>query len=63
MKYIKARILTVSDRYKRMIIGDAGRMIKEIGRASRKELEVATNQKIYLDLTVETNPHWIEEML
>ena len=63
LKYIKARILTVSDRYKRMIIGDAGRMIKEIGRASRKELEVATNQKIYLDLTVETNPHWIEEML
>lgn len=63
MKYIRARIITGSDRYKKMIIGDKGRMIKEIGRAVRKELEVATNQKIFVDLTVETDPHWQERYM
>jgi len=58
--YIKARIITSSDRYRRMIIGENGRMVKEIGMAARKELETATNKKIYLDLTVESNPHWFD---
>lgn len=58
--YIKARIITSSDRYRKMIIGDNGRMVKEIGMAARKELETATNKKIYLDLTVESNPHWFD---
>jgi len=61
--YIKARIITFSDRYKKMIIGDKGRMIKEIGMAARKELETASDRKIFLDLTVETNPHWHEALL
>src|SRR3989344_9305297 len=58
--YIKARILTSADRYKSMIIGKNGVMIKEISMASRKELETATSKKVYLDLTVETDPHWME---
>lgn len=58
--YIKARILTSADRYKSMIIGKGGVMIKEISMASRKELETATNKKVFLDLTVETDPHWME---
>lgn len=51
--YIKARIITTDKRYKKMIIGKGGSRIKIIGSMSRKELEVATGQKIYLDLTVE----------
>lgn len=58
--YIKGRILTSADRYKSMIIGKNGVMIKEISMAARKELEVATNKKVYLILTVETDPHWID---
>lgn len=58
--YIKARILTSADRYKSMIIGKNGAMIKEISMAARKELETATNKKIYLELTVETDPHWMD---
>ncbi len=61
--YIKARIITNADRYKKIIIGDKGRMIKEIGMAARKELQTATGKKIYLDLTVETNPHWYEQFI
>ncbi|KKS12391.1 MAG: GTPase Era, partial [Candidatus Daviesbacteria bacterium GW2011_GWB1_41_5] len=58
--YIKARILTTEDRYKAMIIGAGGVMIKEISMASRKELETATSKKVFLDLTVETNEHWMD---
>ena len=60
--YIKARILTSADRYKAMIIGKAGAMIKEISMAARKELEVATNKKVFLELTVETDSHWIDQV-
>jgi GTP-binding protein Era len=60
LTYIKARILTTDDRYKKMLIGAQGQKIKEIGSFARKEIELATNKKIYLDLTVETDPHWVE---
>lgn len=60
--YIKARIITNDDRYKRMIIGEKGRMIKEIGMATRKELETATDQKIFTDLTVEVDSHWMQDL-
>jgi GTPase len=52
MTVIKARILTIA-RYKKMIIGSGGSKIKEIGSMARRELELATNRKIFLDLTVE----------
>jgi len=58
--YIKARLLTSADRYKGMIIGANGEMIKEISMAARKELEVASNKKVYLELTVETDRNWID---
>lgn len=60
LTYIKARILTTHDRYKKMLIGSGGRKIKEIGSYARKEIALATSKKIYLDLTVETDPHWQE---
>lgn len=60
LTYIKARILTTHDRYKKMIIGEGGKRIKELGSMARKEIELATSRKIYLDLTVETDPHWQE---
>ena len=53
MFYIKARLITTVDRYKKMIIGAGGARIKQIGSMARRELELATSQKIYLDLKVE----------
>jgi len=58
--YVKARIITNNDRYKSMIIGKGGYMIKEISMAARKELETATNKKVFLDLTVDVDTHWVE---
>lgn len=53
LTYIKARILTTSLHYKKMIIGAGARKIKEIGMMARTELETATERKVYLDLIVE----------
>lgn len=58
--YVKARILVTDIRYKKMIIGHGGRKIKEIGSYARKEIALAINKKVYLDLTVEVDPHWQE---
>ncbi len=59
---IKARVLTEASRYKKMIIGKGGTKIKEIGKMARKELEQATNQKIFLELEVEVDTHWVERL-
>jgi len=61
--YISAKILTTSRHYKKMIIGRGGKTIKEIGTLARKELELITNQKVYLDLEVVADPHWPEKFL
>lgn len=61
--YIQARILTSNNKYRKMIIGRKGQMIKEIGMAARKELEIATNKKVFLDLQVEVDKHWMERFL
>lgn len=58
--YIKAKILTTHERYKPFIIGRQGRQIKEIGSLARKEIELITNQKVFLDLEVVSDPHWYE---
>jgi GTPase Era involved in 16S rRNA processing len=45
-----------------MVVGKGGSMIKEISMASRKEMETATNKHVFIDLAVETDPHWMEYM-
>jgi GTPase len=61
--YIKVTIYTTSDRYKKMVIGKGGLAIKEIGTMSRKEIELITGKKVFLDLEVVTDPHWPEYYL
>jgi GTP-binding protein Era len=58
--YIRARVLTTSERYQRMIIGRGAVGIREIGQAARRELETVKNGKVFLDLTVEVDPHWMD---
>ncbi|MDD5251618.1 MAG: GTPase Era [Patescibacteria group bacterium] len=60
MLYVKAIILTTALRYKRMIIGHKGRMIKEIGATARKEIEIVTGRKVFLDLEVRVDERWPE---
>lgn len=60
--YIRATIFTTEDRYKRVIIGKGGRGIKEIGQSARRELEAVMDQKVFLDLTVDVDRHWVTRL-
>lgn len=59
---ISAKILTNEDRYKKIIIGRGGLKVKEIGQMARRELETAVNKKIFLELEVEVDSHWVERV-
>lgn len=58
--FINATVFTNEERYKSMIIGKGGRGIKEIGQSTRKELEAITNDRVFLELDVQYDPHWLE---
>lgn len=62
MLYIAATIFTTDERYKRMIIGQGGRGIKEIGQSTRRELEGVMDGRVFLDLTVEVDAHWVTRL-
>ncbi|MSR85635.1 GTPase Era [Candidatus Uhrbacteria bacterium] len=57
---ISATVWTTEERYKGMIIGAKGEMVKTIGSDARKELESATGKKIFLGLDVQVDPKWQE---
>lgn len=59
---IQARVVTDQERYKKMIIGRRGSKVKEIGQMARKELEQALNTKVFLELEVEVDKHWVERV-
>jgi len=61
--YIKATVLTTDDRHQRMLIGQHARKIREIGSAARKELEVAMNKKVFLDLSVLIDDQWMDRLV
>lgn len=60
MLHIKANILTAAERYKPMLIGEGGRRIRAVGAEARRELEVAMNRKVFLELHVVVDKHWME---
>lgn len=59
-RFLQATVWTTEDRYKKMIIGSKASMLKRIGMAARKELELVTGKKIFLELTVKVDPKWQE---
>ncbi|NOY15221.1 MAG: hypothetical protein GXP43_03320 [bacterium] len=63
MFYLKAKILVLDPKYKGVIIGRAGEGIKHIGTMVRKELELITNKKAFVDLNVEVDKHWPDRLL
>ncbi|MCH7952183.1 GTPase Era [Patescibacteria group bacterium] len=51
---VVGEILVSKDRYKGMLIGKKGQKIGEIRKAVRKELELATNKEVHINLRVVT---------
>jgi GTP-binding protein Era len=55
---IRALIWVESDSQKAILVGSAGRMIKAIGTAARRELERELGTQVHLDLTVRVRRGW-----
>lgn len=59
-RFIAATIWTTDERYKGMIIGARGQMLKRIGMDVRQELELVMDTHVYLELHVAVDPKWPE---
>jgi GTP-binding protein Era len=57
---IRAEIVVQRESQKAIIIGEGGRMIREIGSLARKEIEQFLDQKVFLELFVKVRPKWRE---
>jgi GTP-binding protein Era len=60
---IGANIIVQRETQKAIIIGDGGRMIKQIGSEARKDIEAFVGQKVFLELFVKVRPNWRENDL
>lgn len=56
--YIRATIYVEREGQRRILLGEKGARIKEIGRQSRLEIENFTGHKVYLDLWIKARPGW-----
>jgi len=43
---------------KRIVIGDSGARLKEIGSRARMDIETLTGHKVYLDLWIKVRKDW-----
>jgi GTP-binding protein Era len=55
---IQAEIWVEKPQHRPIAIGHGGRMIREIGRTARKQLEIFLDQKVFLDLEVVVRRDW-----
>ena len=59
--YIGAEIWVERANHRMIVLGKGGKMIREIGRTARKQLEIFLDHKIYLDLEVVVHKNWRED--
>lgn len=55
---IRAVIFVERESQKAIVIGHAGRMLKQVGRAARLDLEEFLQKKVFLELYVKVDPNW-----
>ncbi len=55
---IEAIVLTETESQKGILIGSGGRMIKSIGVAARRTIELELGTKVHLELSVSVRRHW-----
>jgi GTP-binding protein Era len=59
--FIKATIQVERESQKGILIGEKGRMLKEIGRHAREEIESLLGTKVFLELWVKVEKNWRED--
>ena len=60
---IEATIFVERKSHKGIVIGEGGKMIKQVGKAARKEIEAMSQRKVFLDLRVKVSPNWRDDEL
>ncbi len=60
---IRADIIVQRETQKGIILGEGGKMIKELGSSSRMEIEKFIGRKVFLELFVKVRPKWREDEL
>lgn len=56
--YIAATLFAERDSQKGIVIGRGGKMIKRIGSHARKQIELMSGRKVYLELRVKVRKNW-----
>jgi GTP-binding protein Era len=56
--YISATVYVEKPTHKLIVVGEGGRMLKEIGRKSREGIQELLDKKVYLDLWVRVSKNW-----
>ncbi|MCO5316183.1 MAG: GTPase Era [Solirubrobacterales bacterium] len=59
--WVAARIWVESESQKRILIGRGGSKVREIGAASRRELERELGDRVHLDLRIEVRHRWRQD--
>ncbi len=59
--YIRATLHVERDSHKKILIGRDGRLLREVGRRAREEIEALLGRRVYLDLWVKTTPRWRDQ--
>ena len=60
--YMLAEIWVEQTSHRMMIIGKGGKMIREIGKTARKQLEVFLSEQVYLDLEIILRADWRDDV-
>ncbi|MDE3143320.1 MAG: GTPase Era [Bacteroidota bacterium] len=60
---IQADIIVNRETQKAIIIGEKGKMIKQLGTMARKDIEAFIGQKVFLELFVKVRPKWRDNEL
>lgn len=60
---IQADIIVHRDTQKFIVIGEKGRMIKQLGTQAREAIEAFLGQKVFLELFVKVRPKWRDDEL
>lgn len=58
LSYISATIFVEKESQKAIVIGKDGAMLKKIGQAARRELEIILGRRVYLELWVKVKKQW-----
>lgn len=61
LSYIQAEIFVERPSQKAIVIGDKGRILKNVGSLARKEIEELAKKKIYLELKVKVKEAWRQD--